>query len=147
MNGNPSEESWDQDKIYWRQQGTRTKRAGRLYLQRKVQCDYFVSKGHSSLTAKAHNCQKRSSHTEQKTPILRKNMALTSMRKAVALTWLISLVSWDKIVTPMMQYSTLSWLKKKKVKQKEVVCEADFSTGNASHPLEMTESCAAIKAA
>lgn len=37
------------------------------------------------------------------------NWTLTSLRKAVALTWLISLVSWDRIVTPMMQCSTLSW--------------------------------------
>lgn len=37
------------------------------------------------------------------------NWTLTSLRKAVALTWLISFVSWDRIVTPMMQCSTLSW--------------------------------------
>lgn len=50
------------------------------------------------------------------------NWTLTSLRKAVALTWLISLVSWDRIVTPMMQCSTLSWGRRGQGKELVVGC-------------------------
>lgn len=102
MNNNTSEESWN-----GRQKGTRTEWDG-LHLQRKTQCNSCFKRALITYRKSTQLPKKIIPHRAENTK-LRKNMALTSMRKAVALTWLISLVSWDKIVTPMMQYSTLSW--------------------------------------
>ena len=93
----------------------------------KPQGTILFQKGINHLSQKHTTAKKDHTTHRQKTATPSENRALTSVRKAAALTWLISLVSCDRIVTPMMQCSTLSWLKEGKAERVGL----GFSIGNA----------------